>query len=196
MDVSRSRTRVGEKPLQVTDFEVVVYPPPPPPRFELSAAGVRQTVADAVGWLIRGGRGSTTTRVRLDHDFWLVLRQRRSPVRAPLVLLSATRDGQRLVGLERFRVDEDGSAASQVEGNGRLGLRWAQDGQGFHELVRTAALTDVSVQLRTARGPVGRAPVWEVRVLAGSTIRWPRAEDGVRLVPRLRPRRDRPTGRS
>ena len=196
VEVSTGLTRAGEKQLLTTDFEVVVYPPPPPPRLELSWSGLRRTGADATGWLIRGGRGSTTKRVRLDRDSWLVLRERRSPVRAPLVLLSARRDAQRLVGTDRFRVDEDGTTASQVEGSGRLGLRWAQDGQGFHELVSTAAVTDVSLDLRTARGPLGRAPVWEVRVLAGSTIRWPSAADGVRLVPRLRPQRDRSSGLS
>lgn len=187
LNVSTGRTRAGQKELLTTDFEVVVYPPPPPPRFELSGSGVRQTVADAIGWLIKGGRGSTMKRVRLGDGFWLVLRERRSPVRAPLVLLSARRDVPRLVGMERFRVDEEGGSASQAEGGGRLGLRWAQDGEGFHELVSTTALTDVSMDLRTPRGPVGRAPVRQVRVSAGSVIRWPSAADGVRLVPRLRP---------
>ncbi len=180
----------GQRKLLITDFEVVVYPPPPPPRLELFGSGPRQTPTEAIEWLVSGGRGSTTKQLRLDHGFWLVLRERRSPARARLILLSARREAERLFGMERFRVDEVGGSASQVEGSGRLGLRWAQDGEGFYELVSTAFDTDVSMDLRTVRGPIGRAPVWEIRVVAGSTIRWLRTADGVRLVPRLRPRRD------
>lgn len=187
VEVSTGRVRRGHKELLLTDFEVVVLPPPPPPRYGLLRSSPRQTIADAIGWLVRGGRGSTTKRARLEHGFWLVLRERRSPARTSLILLSARRDEQRLAGMEWFRVDEDGATASQVDASGALHLEWTQDGEGFEELASLATVTDVSLDLRTARGPSGRPPVWRVSVLAGSTIRWPRSADGVRLVPRLRP---------
>ena len=185
--------RAGQTRLGPHDFEVVVLPPPRPPRRDLLRSAPCQTATDALGWLIRGGRGSTTKRARLAHGFWLVLRERRSPTRSTLVLLSATHEQQRLTGVGWFRVDEGGATARKEEA-GSLTLGWAQDPEGFEELVSTTAATDLALDLRTARGPTRRAPVWRVRILAGSEVRWPRAVDGVRLAPRLRPARERPAG--
>lgn len=98
--------------------------------------------------------------------------------------------------MERFRVDDGGTTASQAEGTGSLELEWAQDADGFQELVGTTAVTDVTLHLRSARGPAGPAPVWDVRMLAGSKVQWPSSADGVQLVPRLRPDRGRPTDTS
>lgn len=193
VDFSTGRVGSGEKELLSTDFEVVVIPAPPRPRLDLRHSGPRRTAADAVGWLIRGGRGSTTKRFRLAHGFWLVLRERRTPSRSRLVLLTARRDAQRLSTADWFRVDEDGATASREDEAGSLRLEWAQDAEGFQELVSTTVTTDIDLDLRAARGPSGRTPLWQLRILAGSTIRWPPAADGVQLVPRLRPDRSGPS---
>lgn len=186
VDLPTGQVRRGQRSLTLADFEVIVLPPPPIPRFDPLRLGPRRIVADTLGWLVRGGRGSSTKQLRLSDGFWLVLREIRAPKRPAMVLLTARSEHVRLSGGDWFRVDEDGSTATQPEGSGRLGLEWAQDGEGFVELLCTTARTDVVLRLQPARGPIGRDPVREVRILAGSTIRWPRAADGVRLVPRLR----------
>ena len=183
-----------EREVRLADFEVVTLPPPPRPQIDLFWAGPRQVLADTAGWLVKGGRGSTTKSLRLSDGFWLVLRERRIESRPFSVLLTAQRDSERLVCVEWFQVGEGGTTASQTEDSGSLGLEWDHD-DGFQELVSTTVITDVALGLRAARGRVGRAPIWQLRILAGSTIRWPKSTDGVRLAPRLRPDRSRPAGR-
>lgn len=196
MDTSTGEVRSGERELRLADFEVLVSPPPVPPHLNLLQVGPRRVIADSLSWLVRAGRGSATKRVQLADGFWLVLRELRTPSRSSLVLLSAKRDGARLSCVERFRVDDGGTTATQADGTGLLELEWAQDGDGFQELVSTAVVTDVTLRLRSARGPVGRAPVWHVRILAGSRVQWRSSADGVQLVPRLRPNRGRPADTS
>lgn len=196
VDTSTGVVHRGQRELRATDFEVMVSPPPAAPHFDLFGVGARQVVADTVGWLVRGGRGSATKSVRLADGFWLVLRERRAPSQSALVLLTVKRDETRLSCMDWFKVDDGGTTAAQVEGTGSLQLEWAQDGDGFQELVSTTVVTDVSLRLRSARGPVGREPIWQVRILAGSAVRWPRSGDGIRLVPRLRPHRGRSAGTS
>lgn len=193
VDLATGRVRAGQRELGVADFEVMVLPPPPAPQFNLLRLEIRRTVADALGWLVRGGRGSSTKQVRLADGFWLVLRERRAPTPPSVVLLTARSDQVRLSGGDWFRVEEDRATATQTEETGSLSLEWEQDEYGFPELRRMTVAADVVLRLQSARGPIGRAPVWEVRLLAGSTIRWPTAADGIRLVPRLRPDTRRPT---
>lgn len=144
-------------------------------------------VANALGWLVRGGRGSSTKQVRLADGFWLILRERRAPTQPALVLLTARSDRVPLSGGDWFRTEEGGATATQTEETGSLELEWKQDEDGFPELLCTAVVADIVWRLQPARGPLGRDPVWEVRLLAGSIIRWPSVVDGIRLVPRLRP---------
>lgn len=192
VDVGTGRVSIGRRELQLSDFEVMVFPPPVRPRLDLLRAGPRRVVLDGLSWLVKGGRGSTTKRVRVAEGFELVLRERRTPATSSLVLLSGERAEGRLRTLRWFRADESGTTAMSQEGSGSLELEWARDADDFLELASTTATTDVVLRLLPAQGPVGRDPVWLVRILAGSTIRWPRAVDGVRLVPRLRPNRTPP----
>lgn len=190
--LSTGQVRSREREVRLADFEVVTFPPPHQPDFDLFWAGPRQVLADGASWLMKGGRGSTTKSLRLSDGFWLVLRERRAPTRPFSVLLTARRDTERLMCVERFRIEEGGTTASQAEDTGSLGLEWGQDDNEFHELLSTTIITDVTLDLRTARGRVGRAPIWQVRILAGSMVQWPKSTDGVRLAPRLRPDRSRP----
>lgn len=192
VDLSSGQVREGQREVRVSDLEVMVLPPPVRPRFDRLLVRPGRVVADSLGWLVKGGRGSSTKAVRLGHGFWLVLRERRSPSRSTVVFLTARCDDLRLSGGELFRVDEGGTTATRTDEPGMLGLEWDRDQEGFSELARMTAVTDVSLKLQAARGPIGRDPVWEVRILAGSSVRWPRAADGVRLAPRLRPDRQRP----
>lgn len=188
LETSTGQVRGGHRDLRPTDFEVIVSPPPDPPRFDLLRLGPRQIAADAVGWLAKGGRGSTTKRVRLGDGFWLILRERQSPSRPSLLLLTAKRDGARTSCVEWFEIDGGATTANEVEGPGVLELEWASD-QEFQELASTSCVTDVSFHLRSAAGPLRRDPLWRVRLQAGSVVRWPQSAGGVRLVPRLRPDR-------
>lgn len=177
----------GQRGLSLTDFEVVVIPPPTTPDVSSFWTGPRTVVADTLQWLSSTGRGSATKSVRLGDGFWLVLRGLRSPTRASRVLLTGRRDRLRLTGDVWFQVDEGGATAAQVKDTGLLELEWEEDADGMQELVTTTTATDVILRLRSARGPLRREPSWQLRILAGSTIRWPRSADGARLVPRLRP---------
>lgn len=193
VDLVTGQVGTGRRELGIADFEVMVLPPPPTPQFDLLRVGPRRIVADTLGWLVRGGRGSSTKQVRLTDGFWLVLRERHAPTQPVLVLLTARRDRTPLSGGNWFRVEEGGATATQTEESGSLKLEWQQEeGGGFPELLRTTVVADVVLRLQPARGPIGRKPIWEVRLLAGSTIRWPTTADGIRLVPRLRPDTNRP----
>lgn len=187
LETSTGERRAGERDLRLTDFEVMVLPPPVTPRLDLLGLGPRQVVADALGWLVRAGRGSTTKGVRLGDGFWLVLHELRTPSPLTLVSLSAKRDGVRTTCVERFVMDDGAATATKVEGPGSLALGWAQNQDGFHEIESITFVTDVSLGLRSSRGPMRREPIWHVRVLAGSVVRWPQSDEGIRLVPRLRP---------
>lgn len=170
-------------------------PPPVTPRFDLLGLGPRQIVADVVGWLVKAGRGSTTKGVRLADGFWLVLRELLTPSPPSLVSLTAKRDDVRLSCVEFFEMDDGATTATKVEEGGTLELEWVQNQDGFQEIRSTTFVTDVSLRLRSARGPLRREPIWRVRILAGSVVRWPQSAGGVRLVPRLRPNHDHGQGR-
>lgn len=194
VEVASGRVRDGQRELRSSDFEVVVLPPPVRPHLGLLSDGLRQAALDSVSWLVKGGRGSTTKSVSLTDGFELVLRERRAPAAAVLVLLGARRSRGRLRTLRWFRVDENGTTATSQEGEGSLTLEWERDRDGFYELVSTTAATDVLLRLVPPQGPIDREPAWLLTILAGSTIRWPPAAAGVRLVPRLRPDRTPPSG--
>lgn len=181
-----------EREVRLADVEVMTSPPPPQPQFDLFWAGPQQVMRDTASWLMKGGRGSTTKSLRLSDGFWLVLRERRTPSRPFSVLLTARRDTEHLMCVERFRIEEGNTTASQVDDSGSLGLEWGQGDDGFRELTSTTFITDVTLPLRSARGGLGRAPIWQLRILAGSTVQWPKSSEGVRLAPRLRPDRSRP----
>ena len=192
VDLSTGQVSAGRRDLGVADFEVMMLPPPPAPQFHLLRLRPRRVVADTLGWLVRGGRGSSTKQVRLARGFWLVLRERRAPTPPSLVLLTARSDRTRLSGGDWFRVNEGGATATQREEHGSAELEWQQDENGFPELRRTTVVDDVVLRLQPARGPIGREPTWDVRLIADSTIQWPSTADGISLVPRLRPHTNRP----
>jgi hypothetical protein len=187
LETATGQVRRGARDLRLVDFEVMVTPPPVTPRFDLLGRGPRRVAAEVVGWLVRAGRGSTTKAVRLGGGFWLVLRELLTPSPLSRVVLSARHDDVRLSCLEVFTVDEGATTATKVEEPGSLLLEWAPNQDGSTELLSTTFVTDVSLRLRAATGPRRREPVWRVKVLAGSVVRWPQSADGLRLAPRLRP---------
>ena len=177
----------GQRDLGLADVEVMVRPVRPAPRLGQLRRHPRRSAADALSWLVYRGRPHTSKRVRLGAGFWLVLPEHSGPGRPSGTALQATREGQQTSGWEWFDLDESGATATKRQETGTLGLEWVVNRDGYQEVVSTVFVSDVSLRVMAATGSARREPVWRVRVLAGSAIRWPQAADGIRLVPHLRP---------
>lgn len=171
----------GQREVNPADVEVLVRPPAPRPRLWPPSA-----VGETVSWLVTRGRSRTRKRLRLGAGFWLVLPEQPGPARPPGMALQAERDGERSFCWEWFEVGDDGATATKRQETGTLQLEWAANRDGHQEVVGTTFVTDVSLRLE-GTGPRSRDPIWRVRVLAGSVVRWPQAGEGIRLVPRLPP---------
>ena len=98
VDLVSGQVRSGQLEVPATDSEVMVFPPPVPPRFDRLLVRPDRVLVDGLGWLVRGGLRSSTKRLRLGRNFWLVLRERRSTTQSTLVALTARSDHVRLSG--------------------------------------------------------------------------------------------------
>lgn len=177
----------GERHLRPTDFEVMINPARPAPRLSRLRLGPRELGGDLLSWLVTRGRARSTKRLRLGEGFWLVLPEQPGPTLPPGMALQAVRDGEGTFCWEWFDIDNDGTTATKLQEAGVLTLTWAPDPSGNLETLTTTFATDVSLRLQADDERDHRRPRYRVRVLAGSVVRWPRAADGIKLVPRLRP---------
>ena len=177
----------GERDVRPTDFEVMITPVRPAPHLSRLRLGARQIAGDLLSWVVWRGRARSTKRLRLDGRFWLVLQQHPGPTLPLGMALQATREGEDTFCWEWFDTDSTGTTASKLQETGTLTLELSPDSHGSHEVVTTTFASDVSLHLQ-AHGDRDRdSPRYRVRIRAGSVVHWPRADDGVRLLPRLRP---------
>ncbi|SEQ28214.1 hypothetical protein [Microlunatus flavus] len=177
----------GERVVRPTEFEVMITQARPVPRLSRLRLGPKEVAGDLLSWVVWRGRARSTRRLRLDDGFWLVLQQHPGPTLPLGMALQATRDGEDTFCWEWFDTDGTPTTATKLKEAGALTLELEPDAHGNHEVVSTTFATDVSLRLRADGGRDRSGPRYRVRVLAGSVVRWPRADDGVRLVPRLRP---------
>ena len=177
----------GERDIRPTDFEIMITAARPAPRLSRLRLGVRQVAGDLLSWVVRRGRARSTKRLRLDGRYWLVLQQHPGPTLPLGMALQATREGEDTFCWEWFDTDSTGTTATKLQEPGTLTLALSPDSHGSHEVVTTTFATDVSLRLQ-AHDDRGRdSPRYRVRIRAGSVVHWPHADDGVRLLPRLRP---------
>ena len=177
----------GQRDVRPTDFEVLITPGAAKPQLNRLRLEPWQTASDLLSWVVWRGRPRSTKRLRLDGGYWLVLQQHPSPTLPLGMALQAERDGEETFCWEWFDTDSTGATAAKLQETGALTLELAPDANGNHEVVTTTFATDVSLRLQTAGDRDRFRPRSRVRILAGSVVRWPRADDGVKLLPRLRP---------
>ena len=165
----------------------MITPARPTPRLSRLRLGPRQVAGDLLSWAVWRGRPRSTRRLRLGSGFWLVLQQHPGPTLPLGMALRAEREGEDTFCWEWFDTDRTGTTAIKLQETGALTLALAADADGNHEVTTTTFTTDVSLRLQTAGDRDRFNPRYRVRILAGSVVRWPRAGDGIKLLPRLRP---------
>lgn len=119
-------------------------------------------------------------RIVLSDHFYLNMAESPSPSlkeKKGFGLTLGRDDNNQIFSWEWFVVNYE-DHAYKLQEDGSLRIKMAQVGSGW-EVTRTEFLSDVS--LRAVVSPDGRAdrPTWRVRILKGSTIRWPSMVNGV-----------------
>ena len=177
----------GQRDVRPNEFEVMITPARPKPQPSRLRLGPRQVAGDLLSWVVWRGRPRSTKRLRLGGGYWLVLQQHPGPTLPLGMALQAERDGEDTFCWEWFDTDNTGTTAAKLQETGALTLELAPDANGSHEVVTTTFVTDVSLRLQADSDRDRFTPRYRVRILAGSVVHWPRAGNGVKLLPRLRP---------
>lgn len=147
--------------------------------------GVVSLVPRAYGALIgvvSGGKRSVyRKRIHLDEDFYFDLVDRPSARRTALsgFGLAAERETVPTFSWEWFNVGDDGERATKLQESGELSIALARGRSGNWEVGYTEFLTDVSLRTEPKQGTGWGAPgpQWRVRIVEGSRVSWPSADE-------------------
>ena len=145
-------------------------------------------VAGAVMELVTGGNRSLyRKRIHLGGDFCFDLVDRPSARRETLAGfgLVAERGATPTFSWEWFEVGDEQERATKLQEEGELGIRLERATSGDWEVGYTEFLTDVSLRMEPREGAGRRdfGPGWRVRIVEGSHVSWPSADEVSGSVP-------------
>lgn len=190
----------GRRDLGPGDVEVVEVPPfldrarearsraDLPGKLLLGIVSVVPRAYGVLDRLVAGGKRSLyRKRIHLDGDFCFELVDRPTARRGALTGfgLAAEHETTPTFSWEWFNVGDGQGRAKKLQEDGELGIRLKLGRSGDWEVGHTEFLTDVSLRVEPKEGAGRRSPGprWRVRILEGSRVTWPSADEAPGHLP-------------